>query len=246
LKVYSDPSVVAYFAGMEGLQPCEEVMFRRWIKRGAAVLDLGVGAGRTTGPLSRSAERYVGVDYSQGMVDACRARYPALELRRADATDLSAFGDAQFDAVVFSFNGIDCIRDDEDRARCLREAARVLREGGVFVLSSHNARALAFWPQFRNARGARILWRVAYAVFASVRLFFRSLSSAAFWKGEGYILDPIHGGLATYVSTPRAFTAQIEAAGLEVVDIVGGRYPEARAAWLTPWWYYACRKLASA
>jgi hypothetical protein len=27
-----------------------------------------------------------------------------------------------------------------------------------------------------------------------------------------------------------------------VVDLVGGRYPDVQALWLTPWHYYACRK----
>jgi hypothetical protein len=32
---------------MEWLQSCEDVMFQRWIRPGAAVLELGVGGGRT-------------------------------------------------------------------------------------------------------------------------------------------------------------------------------------------------------
>ena len=64
----------------------------------------------------------------------------------------------------------------------------------------------------------------------------------AFWKGSGYVLDPVHGGLVTYSSTPSTFVPQVESAGLEVVDLVGGRYPDVQAVWLTPWYYYACRK----
>ncbi len=29
---------------------------------------------------------------------------------------------------------------------------------------------------------------------------------------------------------------------MEVVDLVGWRYPDVQALWLTPWYYYACRK----
>jgi hypothetical protein len=50
------------------------------------------------------------------------------------------------------------------------------------------------------------------------------------------------GELASYVSTPRTFAPQIEAASREVVDVVGGRYPDVQALSLTPWHYYACRK----
>ena len=190
LKAYSDPAVVSLYAKMEKLQPCEELIFQRWIRPGATVLDLGVGGGRTAGPLSKIAGRYIGIDYSQAMVEACRARYPQLEFRHGDATDLSQFQDGLFDAAVFSFNGIDYIRDDEGRAKCLSEVARVLKPGGVFVASSHNARAIGVWPQLKTARGARIPWRIIYSLYASARLAARSLSHAAFWNGSGYRLRP--------------------------------------------------------
>jgi hypothetical protein len=45
-----------------------------------------------------------------------------------------------------------------------------------------------------------------------------------------------------YSSTPRIFAPQVESAGVEVVDVVGGRKPDLQALWLTPWHYYACRK----
>lgn len=246
LKTYSDPTVVTLYAKMDKLQPCEEVMFQRWIRPGGTVLDLGVGGGRTAGPLSKVASRYIGIDYSKVMVEACRARYPQLEFRHGDATDLSQFEDRLFDAVVFSFNGIDCIRADEGRVKCLSEVKRVLKPGGVFVVSSHNARAVGVWPQLKTACGVQIPWRIIYSLYASARLAARSLSHPAFWKGSGYVLDPVHGGVATYLSTPRTFAPQIEAAGLEVVDVVGGRYPDVQALWLTPWYYYACRKPSQA
>ena len=65
LKTYSDPAVVTLFAKMETLQPCEEIIFQRWIRPGATVLELGVGGGRTAGPLAKIAGHYIGIDYSQ-------------------------------------------------------------------------------------------------------------------------------------------------------------------------------------
>jgi SAM-dependent methyltransferase len=215
LKTYSDPAVVAAYAKREKLWPCEEVLFQRWIRPGATVLDLGVGGGRTAGPLSKIASCYIGLDYSQCMVEACRARYPQLEFHLGDATDLSRFEDRHFDAVVFSANGIDCIRTDEGRAECLREVARVLKPGGVFVVSSHNAQSIGVWPQLKTAHGIQIPWRILYSLYASARLAAHSLSHAAFWKGSGYLLDPEFGGLAIYLSTPRIFAPQGRVGGPE-------------------------------
>jgi hypothetical protein len=94
----------------------------------------------------------------------------------------------------------------------------------------------------QTARGAQNPWRIIYSLHASARLAARSLSHAAFWKGSGYVFDPLHGRLTTYTSTPRTFAPRIEVAGLEVVDVVGGRYPDVQALSLTPWHYYVCRK----
>jgi SAM-dependent methyltransferase len=242
LARYNDPQVVAAYAKGTDLQLCEAEIFRRWLKRGCALLDLGAGGGRTAGPLSRIAGRYVGSDISPAMVEACKRRYPALEFRVVDATDLGEFSDGEFDAVVFSFNGIDYIGSDEGRARCFDEVARVLNEDGVLIFSSHNAKALFVLPDPRGAHGLRWLWRIIYAVGASLRLSFLQLRSRSFWEGRGYIVDPTDGGLNTYVSMPDVIAPQIEAAGMKVVDVVGGRFPDTENLYLTPWHYYACQK----
>ena len=242
LAKYNDASVVALYAGMNELQDCERLLFERHLKPGMAILDMGVGGGRTTPYLSKIAGRYVGADYSVAMVEACRTKFKGLEFRHCDATNMAQFADAEFDAVVFSFNGIDYIRTDESRARSLEEIGRVLRAGGIFIFSSHNAKMLLIWPQLRSARGRQIPWRILLALAKSLKLLTRAIRSSAFYAGMGYIVDSVHGGLATYTSTPKTMAPQLEAAGMEIIELVGGHYPEVKAAWLTPWHYYACRK----
>jgi SAM-dependent methyltransferase len=138
-------SVVAeYAAGAAELFPQERPIFERFrdhylCKR---VLDIGVGGGRTTSILAPRASRYVGIDYSQAMVDACKSRYPYADVRQGDARDLSDFAEQSFDFVMFSFNGIDNA-DHGERQVILRQIARVLIIGGVFTFSSHNLAFLA-------------------------------------------------------------------------------------------------------
>jgi SAM-dependent methyltransferase len=105
--------------------------------RGQPVLDIGVGAGRTTGLLLPISADYVAIDYTEEMVDAFRKLHPGVRIEQMDARDLSAFADGQFALVVFSFNGIDAV-DREGRAKVLREVRRVLRPGGRFLFSAHN------------------------------------------------------------------------------------------------------------
>ena len=67
LETYKDAKVVEYYKNGAGLRPCEAMLFERWLKNGMAMLDIGVGGGRTTPYLSQRASRYVGVDYSRAM-----------------------------------------------------------------------------------------------------------------------------------------------------------------------------------
>jgi SAM-dependent methyltransferase len=245
LAKFNSPEVVLFYETKTELQPCEKHLFDSHLKRSMALLDMGVGGGRTTPYLSEIAGRYIGADYSEAMVEACRKRFPDLEFRHCDATDMHQFSDGAFDAVVFSFNGIDCIRNDEGRARCLTETSRVLKPGGIFIFSSHNARALPIWP-LQGARGHQIPLRIVRSVLKSASIAQRILASGAYAAGEGYIRDPVHGGLDTYVSTPATIVPQLTRAGFEIIETVGGRFPTVRSAVLTPWYYYACRKIRRA
>lgn len=44
--------------------------------RGRPILDVGVGAGRTVRALRAVSEDYLGIDYTQAMVESCRKKYP--------------------------------------------------------------------------------------------------------------------------------------------------------------------------
>lgn len=107
LRIYSRPEVVARYGALNQLTDCERYLFRTYLNHDMRILDLGVGGGRTTPYLSSLSRNYVGVDYSQEMIRVCRKKFPGKRFIVLDASDLSSFEDSSFDAVVFSFNGLD-------------------------------------------------------------------------------------------------------------------------------------------
>jgi SAM-dependent methyltransferase len=122
----------------EGLwHPEERLIDEYFPKPPALVLDLGCGTGRTTVGLAARGYEVVAVDLSERMIERARALHPGLDFRVMDAARL-LFDPASFDAVMFSFNGIDLIFPCTDRLACLREIHRVLRPGGGFVFSTHS------------------------------------------------------------------------------------------------------------
>lgn len=110
------------------------------------VLEIGAGTGKNL-PLYRVAERVVALEPDPAMraraqSTAREARIP-VEVVEGDAMDLP-FGDASFDAVVFSL--VLCTVPDPEQA--LAEARRVLRPGGALRFYEHvraTAPRLARW-----------------------------------------------------------------------------------------------------
>ena len=55
LRVYNDPGIVAYYDRERDLHQSERLLFETYLRKGMAILDIGVGAGRTTPHLSALA-----------------------------------------------------------------------------------------------------------------------------------------------------------------------------------------------
>lgn len=233
---YEAPDVIEMFAGFSLIFPAEKYLFSKYVPAGASILDLGVGAGRTTAALAVKAKRYVGLDYVPGMIDACAKKFPAYDFVCGDASALDRFDDANFDIVVFSFNGIDDVPSGEKRTKCLEEVRRVLSPNGLFIFSSHNARMLAHTPSLRPKAILRSFvktWRYSREL----------IRSGAFFHGEGYYRDVSYKGTSFYSSTPRVIVQQLRDAGLEFLEMAHDLHPRWVPTFLVPWRYYVARRL---
>lgn len=104
------------------------------VRAGERVLDVGCGEGRFTAALAERGVRAVGVDVAEEPLRRARARRPELdlELHRVAPAGPWPFADASFDAVWAG----EVIEHVADTAGWLSELRRVLRSGGLLLLST--------------------------------------------------------------------------------------------------------------
>lgn len=249
-KVYENKRNTLHYISAKRLEDPEIMIFVKYKERiwDRQVLDIGCGAGRTTGFLKNFTRYYMGIDYSSAMIELCKKRFEDIQFSRCDVRDMGIFENNKFDFILFSFNGLDHVGDNEDRQMGLREIHRVLGEDGIFVFSSHN----------RNYRNAITHPNIRFALnpitqIRNLRRYVRCRNNHLRNKkyqyfGTEYAI--INGmshdyGVLTYCMDKENQTAQIREAGFELMEMYdrGGNAlalddDDSNSAWI----HYVTRK----
>jgi demethylmenaquinone methyltransferase / 2-methoxy-6-polyprenyl-1,4-benzoquinol methylase len=146
---------------------------------GQRILDVATGTGMVAFALAQQGCEVVGLDQSEAMLGAARARLaksPQLadhvRFVRGEAEHLP-FGDGEFDALTFTY----LLRYVDDRAATMRELARVVKPGGRIGMVEFGVPARP---------GLRTLWRIHTRV--GLPVVGRLVSSS--WFEVGRFLGP--------------------------------------------------------
>ncbi|KWX67227.1 bifunctional 2-polyprenyl-6-hydroxyphenol methylase/3-demethylubiquinol 3-O-methyltransferase UbiG [Mycobacterium sp. NAZ190054] len=112
-----------------------EVVYRRLVERcrDRDVLEAGCGEGYGADLIADVARSVIGLDYDESAVAHVRARYPRVDMRHGNLAELP-LPTASVDVVV-NFQVIEHLWDQGQFAA---ECARVLRPGGVLLMSTPN------------------------------------------------------------------------------------------------------------
>lgn len=112
-----------------------EVVYRRLAGRcvDREVLEAGCGEGYGADLLADVARKVAALDYDEATVAHVRARYPRVEITHGNLAELP-LADASVDVVV-NFQVIEHLWD---QGQFVSECFRVLRPGGVFLVSTPN------------------------------------------------------------------------------------------------------------
>ena len=223
--------------------------------RDRAILDIGVGGGRTAPLMLSISADYRGIDYCPTMVDVARSRFPRQQFVVMDARRLT-FTDSSFDLVAFSYNGIDSV-DLAGRLEILGNVHRVLRPGGYFVFSALNRQGSArddHWPDLGVFHD--VGWSPNRLFHAAGRLVLGGanwLRLHHFAKDDGEVavgnISAHAFGLITLFTSLKAQLQQLAEAGFQVDAVLE---PDGRRiasdgcdASNAPWYHFVARRPVS-
>ena len=147
---WADPDIVdGYIQGFGPVVDAACDAHLAALPSGGRVLDLCCGQGTLTARLAAQGLEVTGLDFSADMLERARRAAPDVNFVEGDAQDLPHDA-GTFDAVVCNFG----MMHIPDQPKALTEAARVLKPGGVFSMTSWVGpeRSDAFRLIFANAR----------------------------------------------------------------------------------------------
>ena len=112
--------------------PFQLDIFSDYVHKDAKILDIGCGYGRTLNELHNNGyTNLTGIDFSEKMIARGKLQFPYLDLH---VTSASEFDANSFDAVIL-FAVLTCIISDDEQLRLLKEAARILKPGGIIYIN---------------------------------------------------------------------------------------------------------------
>lgn len=111
-------------------------IFLKYIKDGDNVLDLGCGNGRLVDLLKNKNVAYLGVDYSKGLIDQAKQKYPDNKFRVMDSLDLKLPRES-FDAVITTAV-LNHFPTRQMQLAFLQNIKNVLKPGGYLLMSNWN------------------------------------------------------------------------------------------------------------
>ena len=170
--------------------------------RPPGLLDLGCGSGENTVGVAQGlgASRVVGLDWSAGALARARAAGLPVVQAAVDGAELP-FPPGTFDVVVLS----EVIEHLVDTDHAVEEAWRVLRAGGVLLVTTPNLAswfnrillAVGYQPAFSEVSARKVFGRPGTDVVGHLRLFTRR-ALVAFLQDFGFVDlrvagHPFHG-----------------------------------------------------
>lgn len=153
---------------------------------GMKILDLAAGTGSSSEPLAARGADVIPADFSEGMLAAGRKARPHLAFTKADALDLP-FKDGAFDCATISFG----LRNTQNTARALAEMYRVVKPGGLLVVTEFSSPTFAPFRTIYTNYLMRALPAIAARTSSNPDAYIYLAESIRAWPDQGALAAEI-------------------------------------------------------
>lgn len=135
-KTRQDYDLIAdeFSATRQEIWPELTFLFEDYLTEDEKVLDLGCGNGRWFKLFQKKKIDYIGVDFSKRLIKIAKRNYPQAKFQTADILKLP-FSNNYFDKI-YSIAVLHQIPSEELRLKSLKEAKRILKPGGILILTT--------------------------------------------------------------------------------------------------------------
>jgi ubiquinone/menaquinone biosynthesis C-methylase UbiE len=212
------------------LESDEKYLFGKYFLPGSSVLDLACGLGRTTLRLYEMGYKVKGIDLSDMFINMAAKRFPYIPFEQGSFTEINENNES-YDNILISYNSIDCAFPETEREKVLSECARVLRDKGHFVFSSHNIKSLQLFnlPFFYRNKNSRVLL----------------LKNIFHFQEKVYITQLYHKEqLTLFYADSSYIIKQVEKHGFLFKEMIGvnPHFGKLKMTYFSPWINYVFKK----
>ncbi len=194
------------------------------LPKGAKVLDLGCGTGHLSAYVRDKGFEVVGVEPAEAMLENARRNFPDIRFEWGIGSKIP-FSDGAFDLVF----AIEVLRylDQTEVEKTYREVSRVLRPGGVFLVTHVNSFATDFFRPFYHLKG--IFHRMQHGFYQNC--YFTSASKERRMATEnGFSKAETFGRMAASIRIFYKFGRPVGEAYARVVEVFSPKQNH-RGAW---------------
>lgn len=189
-------------------------------KKDGVLLDVGCGSGTTMSTLSERGWKTIGIDFDNNAVQ--NARHKNLDARHGDLFS-QKFPDETFDTVVMGH----VIEHVPNPIELFKECHRILKKGGVFVVTTPNASSPGSNYYGKNWRGLEVprhlqiftpnaLVKIAKnAGYTTTKSFTTQQSNLYIWRASRDLKKYNHHNMTSTVKLPLRI-------GLHIINFVSG------------------------
>lgn len=110
--------------------------FEKHLKPGLKILDLGCGNGRISELIQKHDCDYIGMDNSEGQINEARKLFPNVKFEIGDLVRIP-LPDNSLDQI-WTIAAFHHLTDKKTRAEALQEMKRVLKPGGIIIMTNWN------------------------------------------------------------------------------------------------------------